>query len=201
MTTSIEDATQSALARHLATQLGGSVKVSKQWPAPERKLPELAVTVIQAGDSTHTLVQAEDISHQAGSSAGKYLYRWLVLEVTQPLQVDCWATTPPARSDLRKRLTDALNKGRMADTYPIPGGLVLSLDPALDGWTGYVDYAFPDGISNLDVPDAAQQSEYRAIAHGWAHASLYIDAETPRLARIILKQTLDGATRPDTVVS
>jgi len=200
MTTSIEDATQNALATHLAAQLGSGVKVSKQWPAPERSLPPLAVTVIQAGDSTHTLVQPEMISHQAGTSAGKYLYRWLVLEVTQPLQVDCWATTPPARSDLRKRVTDALNRGRMSDTYPIPGGLVISMLTA-DGWTGTVDYAFPEGFSNLDIPDAAQQSEYRAIAHGWAHAALYIDAETPRLARIILRQTLDGATRPDAVVS
>ena len=137
------------------------------------------------------------MSSVAGSSAGLLLYRWLVFEVTQPIQIDCWATKPGARTDLRKRVTDALNAGNQAEAYPVPGsGLALALG---DGWTGTADYTFK-GFSNLDNPDAAQQNEYRSIAHGEARVALYIDAETPRLANIILRQKLDGATRPDAVV-
>lgn len=197
MTVAIEQAAQNALASFLATRLGTGVTVAKQWPAPDRTLPALAATVIQAGETEWLYCQPEAISSTAGSTSGTRLYRWLVLEVTQPLQIDCWATTPGARSNLRARVAAALQAGNMTERWPVPGGgLQLALLVA-DGWQGVADFTFKS-FSNLDTPDSAQQSEYRAIAQGEARVAFYIDAETPRLARIILQQTIDGATRTDT---
>lgn len=197
---SIEQAAVNALQAYLQTALGSSVKVSKRWPNPDKNLPPLAVTILPSGEPTRTFVQPQDISSVAGSDAGKRLYRWFVCESAQPIQLDCWATAHHAAlDDLRAKVDAALMAGDRRDTYPIPGPVTLALLTA-DGWTGTADFFF-DGFTVLQTPDTEQQNEYRAMCAGQARVALYIDAETPRLARIILQQTLAGVIRPADVVT
>lgn len=200
MAVSIEQAAANALQSYLQTALGSGVKVRKRWPNPDKDLPALAVTVLLSGDPTRTWVQPNDISSATGTSAGKRLYRWHLGESAQPLQIDCWATAnAPALDDLRARVDAALLGGDRRELYPIPGPVTLALLSG-DGWTGVVDYFF-DGFTVIQTPDTEQENEFRALCRGEARVAIYADAETPRLARIILKQILGGVSRPDDVVS
>jgi hypothetical protein len=197
---SVEQAAANALQAYLQTALGSGVKVRNRWPNPDKNLPPLAVTILLAGDPTRSWVQPHDISSQSGTSLGKRLYRWLVCESSQPLQIDCWATAnAPALDDLRGRVDAALMAGDQRDTFPVPGPVTLSLLTA-DGWTGTADFFF-DGFTVLQTPDTEQENEFRALCRGEARVAIYADAETPRLARIILQQTLAGVIRPADVVT
>jgi len=197
---SLEQAAANALQAYLQTALGSGVKVRNRWPNPDKNLPPLAVTILLSGDPTRTWVQPNDISSSTGTSAGKLLYRWHLGESVQPLQIDCWATAnAPALDDLRAKVDAALLGGNRAELYPIPGPLSLALQSA-DGWTGTIDFYF-DGFTVLQTPDTEQENEFRALCRGEARVAIYVDAETPRLARIILKQILGDASRPDDVVS
>ena len=197
---SVEQAAANALQAYLQTALGSGVKVRNRWPNPDKNLPPLAVTILLSGDPTRTWVQPSDISSATGTSAGKLLYRWYLGESAQPLQIDCWATAnAPALDDLRAKVDAALLGGDRTELYPIPGPLSLALLTA-DGWTGVADFYF-DGFTVLQTPETEQENEFRALCRGEARVAIYADAETPRLARIILKQLLGGKSRPDDIVS
>lgn len=197
---SVEQAAANALQAYLQTALGSGVKVRNRWPNPDKNLPPLAVTILLSGDPIRTWVQPMDISSQAGSSAGKQLYRWYLGESAQPLQIDCWATAnAPALDDLRAKVDAALLGGDRSEMYPIPGPLSLALQSG-DGWSGTADFFF-NGFTVLQTPDTEQENEFRAMCRGEARVAIYADAETPRLARIILQQTLAGVIRPADVVT
>lgn len=181
--------------------VAGQVSVAQRWPDPEKTLPALAVTVLLAGDAKHDLTTTtEPVSSQelVPPDATKKLYRWKVAEVTVPLQIDCWATFDVARDDLRARVEAALQGGDQAEDWPTGPGLDLALLVA-DGWEGSAEFIF-QAFGNMDTPNAAQQSEWRATARGQAFVALYIDAVSPRMAHITLQQKLnDGAVLSSTV--
>ncbi|MFY0080381.1 hypothetical protein ABTQ07_22210, partial [Acinetobacter baumannii] len=64
-----------------------------------------------------------------------------------------------------------------------------------DGWSGFARYEF-DEPETFDSSDAVQRSEYRASYRGRVRMQLTIDAESPRLARIMLRASLDGSELP-----
>lgn len=199
---SIEQAAANALCTYLAAALGSGVSVESRWPEPEKELPDLGVTVLLAGEAQHQLVTStEPFSSQelVPPDATKKRYRWKVAEVVQPLQIDCWAKYDVKRDDLRARLEAALQAGDQTEDFPVPPGLDLALLPA-DGWEGTVEYIF-QAFGNLDNPNAAQQSEWRATARGEAHVALYIDAVSARMAHLTLRQKLNGGAAIDSTVT
>jgi len=174
---SIEQAASNALCVFLRDRFGNDVVVDARWPDPEKPLPPKAVTVLQAGGAQHTmLMTADPVSHKElnPSDPVRKLYRWLVLEVTQPLQIDCWATYDVVRDQLRAALTMALHAGDQTDDFPIGPGLAVELSED-DGWTGIVEYLF-DQVSSQDNVNSVAQSEYRATARGEPRMTLYVDA-------------------------
>lgn len=179
--------------------VAGAVSVEQRWPDPEKRLFPLTVTVLLAGEVQLLLVTPTDPDSSeelTPPDPTKKRYRWKVAEATQPLQIDCWATYDVARDDLRARVEAALNAGDQTEDWPVPPGLDLALLPA-DGWVGTAQYDFR-AFSNLDTPNAAQQSEWRATARGEAHVALYIEAVSPRMAHLTLKQLLnDVSAYPD----
>ena len=203
---SIEQAAASALANYLSTVLNtdpiAPVSVEQRWPDPEKPLPALAVTVLLIGDAQHQLVSTtEPVSSQEliPPDATKKLYRWKVAEVTQPLQIDCWATYDVARDDLRARVEAALQAGDQTEDWPTPPGLDLALLSA-DGWEGTAEFIF-QAFGNMDNPSSAAQSEWRATARGESRVALYIDAVSPRMAHLILRQKLNGGQAVDSTVT
>ncbi len=186
MAVSIEQAAANALAAWLASQIGSDVAVEARWPDPEKPLPPKAVTVLLAGVYSDDYLQPELAVERPVDERGPLpIYRWRVLERTQPLQLDVWATYDVVRDDLKKRLDDALNMGNLP-YEPVGPGLVLDLG---DGWDGKADFIFDAGAIT-DSPNAVQVSEYRATFSGEARIVLTIDAPSPKQARINLRMRM-----------
>ncbi len=166
MAVSIEQAAANALAGWLSSALGPDVIVDQRWPDPEKPLPPRAVTVLLAGVHSDDYLQPElAIDRPVDESRPFPIYRWRVLERTQPLQLDVWAHYDVVRDDLKKRLDDALNMGNLP-YEPVGPGLVLDLS---DGWDGKADYIFDAGAIT-DSPNSVQVSEYRATFSGEARS-------------------------------
>lgn len=188
MAVSIQQAAANALGAHVATKLGAGVDVSYEWPVGP--LPAKAVTVLLAGPPKDEYLQPSVVSSQAVANPNHRLYRWRVLERTQPLQLDVWAQYQATRDDMIAALDVALNTGFGTAGDPVGNGLVLALG---DGWTGRADFVF-EGPDVDNGPEAARQSEWRATYRGEARVALYVDAESAKMAQIILKQQLGITT-------
>lgn len=199
----IQQAAINALKTWLDTRLSGqSITVNKRWVEPDKSLPAKAITIIPIGPRKDTLLDPEVIS-QSTDGFGVTTYVYKMRCVTQPLQLDVWSTYAPVRDDIIALLDIHLNVGE-AITLGIAGRDVLRqglLLPLGDGWTGYVDICF-DEPSYFDTPDSAQVKEFRASYRGEAVIDLTIPATAPKLAQIILHQTLHetpvGSALPQT---
>lgn len=197
MAVSIEQAAQNALARWIARELP-DVPIGERWPEANVRLPARTITVLRAGSRRDEALDPVAIKSVAVvGSPRRALYTWRMRACTQPLQLDVWAHSDVARDDLLSRLEPVLNASRarslaplrVAQADPVEHGLALLLS---DGWEGFVSYWF-DEPALTDTPDAVQRSEYRATYRGAAAMQLTLDAESPRLARMALRQRLDGA--------
>jgi len=189
---SIEQAASNALCAYLRDRLAGDVVVEPRWPDPEKPLPPKAVTVLRAGTAEHKMVMTSNPVSAVEldpPDPTRKLYRWIVLEVTQPLQIDCWTVYDVTRDDLCAALTAALHAGDQTNADPIGPGLVLRL-PAEDGWDGVAEYLF-EQVSFSDNVSSIGQSEFRATISGEARMAIYVEAESSRTARIKLQQRLN----------
>lgn len=184
MAVSLQQAACNALGSRLSSVLGPGVKVNYDWPDPEAPLPAKGVTILLAGQADDFLLQPEIISSTQIDSVNR-LYRWKVLERTQPIQLDVWSTYQAVRDDMVASLDQALHAGW--DGTP-NCGLVLTL---ADGWEGCAVFDF-DGPNVTNSGPLAQVSEFRAMYPGELRAVLYVDAPSPRIARLKLHQVLSG---------
>lgn len=200
MAISIEQAAQNALARWIARELPG-VTVWERWPEANVRLPPRAITVLRAGPRHDELIDPEPIKRvDIPNARGRAVFTWRMRACTQPIQLDVWATSDCARDDLLARLEPVLNasKVRSMPTLGIVGGDPVEHGLALllaDGWEGFASYLF-DSPADTNTPDAVQRSEYRATYRGSAAMQLTIDAESPRLARVVLHAKLNGLDEP-----
>ena len=160
------------------------VRVTAGWPEPAEPLPPMAITMLAVGTPTDILLQPTPIS-KVNTGSNRAVFRWRVLQRTQPIQVDVWATYDNVRHSLVAALDQVLNHGGMLGHAP-DVGLVL---PLRDGWDGVAAYDF-GGPQNQDAPGGIQVSEYRSMYHGQARVVLYVDEVSPRLARIKLLQRI-----------
>lgn len=183
MTVSIQQAACNALGAHLQVKLSGVV-VNYDFPDPDRELPELGVTVLLAGTPHDTPMQPEVIGSTIVDATHK-LYRWKVLERSQPIQVDVWSTYQARRDDLVARLDQIFNGGWSDQPA---SGLVLSLG---DGWDAKAVFDF-DGPFIINSGYSSQVSEFRGSYNGALRVALYVDAASSRMANIKLHSILNG---------
>ena len=187
--TSIEQSACNALCDYLQERMGSNVVVESRWSDKQPPTAPKAITILRAGSAQHAMaINAEPISVEEldPPAPARGLYRHQILEVTQPLQIDCWAATDIVRDELWATLTLALHAGDQRYESPVGPGLVLELD-ADDGWSGVAEYIF-DNKSSSDHLASVAPSEQRATASGEARMTLYVDAELPRIADIKLQQ-------------
>lgn len=200
MAVPIQQAAINALAVWLAARMP-DVPVFRRWVEPDKKLPPKCITIIPAGARKDELLDPEVMSQSTALGVTTYVYRMRCVE--QPLQLDVWATYAPVRDDILAQLDEHLNVGE-ALTIGKVGGDVLRqglLLPLGDGWSGYVDICF-EAPSYFDTPDSAQVKEFRAVYRGEAFVDLTVSATAPKIAQIILRQTLHetpvGTASPQT---
>ena len=191
MAVPVQQAAINALATWLTTRLAGTgIEVSRRWVEPDKKLPPKIITIIPAGNRRDDLLDPQVIS-QTTDLAGVTTFVYRIRCCTQPLQLDVWATYAPERDNILALLDQHLNVGE-AITLGIAGrdvlrnGLLLALG---DGWTGYADFCFSEP-SYFDIPDSSQVKEYRGSYRGECVIDLTVSATAPKIAQIILRQTL-----------
>lgn len=188
----VQQAAINALASWLTTRLAGTgIEVRKRWTEPDKQLPAKCITIVPAGARQDELLDPVVISQSTDGITGVTTYVYRLRCVTQPLQLDVWSTYAPVRDDILALLDLHLNVGE-AITLGVSGRDVMRqglLLPLGDGWSGYVDICF-DSPSYFDTPDSAQVNEFRAMYRGEAVIDLTVSATAPKLAQIILRQTL-----------
>lgn len=201
MPITIQQAAINALATWLGTALNvaplAPVTISKRWPEPEKPLPPKAITILPMGQYSDEALQPRVVSSRAAPSgnAHRLLYRWAMLERTQPLQLDVWANQDITRSQLDEALDRALHAGdaaTMGNVWgdPVENYLRLTL-PVASGWDGVAVFDF-DSSSVIDEPGSVQSREFRAMRQGELRVMLYIEAESYRQAEIQLRMMLDS---------
>ena len=180
-----------ALSAFLATQLGGSGVKLIDWFPTDDKLESQTISLVEAGARTRIWSDPRVVSSTVISATVKE-YTWRVRAITQPIQLDLWATDYPAKRDELQALLDVeLERGlettlgaAYANRDPFRDGLLLALDPA-NGHEGFVDCVFQDPELN-DTPDAARRKEWRTTIRGELRTSLDIKAQSPRILQAIL---------------
>ena len=194
---SIQQAAANALAEWLREQLP-DVTVEARWPEPNVPLPPKAITVLLAGSRIDEPLDPQ-VLHMEPIDAARARYRWRVAACTQPLQLDAWTTSDVERDDLLSRLDECLRAGpsRTLDWDwngdPVANGLELKLG---DGWQDTIAAIDFEAPHVHDTPNTVQQREYRATFRGEARVHLYVEAESPRMAVIRLRQRLSEAGAP-----
>lgn len=205
MPTSIQQAACDALAAWLQLQLDGDgedpVIVEPRWFEPSRDLPPLAVTVIPAGERSVIWDDPVLLRQDDGTTAAKVSGLWAVGWVEQPLQLDVWATHDVGLDSLRARLEGPLNRGAAplgGRVDPFGAGLVV---PLADEWDTFTASIYFDQSAIAQTPDSVNTAEWRATARGKASMRLALRAESPRMARVLLKSRLDSADTETTIIT
>ena len=188
---SLQQAACNALGARLSSALDPDVVVNYDWPDPEAPLPQKGITIVMAGQADDDILQPE-VVNSAPIDAVNRLYRWKVLERTQPIQLDVWTTYQTLRDDLVAKLDQVFNAGW---TGTPDSGLLLTLS---DGWDGKATADF-EGPSLTNSGALAQVSEFRATYAGELRMCLYVDAPSPRIATIKLHQLLSEAAFDSTI--
>lgn len=187
----VTQAASNALAAYLAEVLP-DVRISSTWPSPDTQLPEKAITIIISGAREDMFFDPEVVGKKQNIDESTAIYTWSIATCKQDFQLDVWATSQPDRDDICARLEDVLRAGDAPAGIefpdPVSNDLLLKFD-SNDGWDGYIDFLFDSPIF-LDNPNSVQQVEYRATYRGSATFELTVDAVSPRLLRVILKERL-----------
>lgn len=194
---SIQQAAANALAEWLREQLP-DVMVEARWPEPNVSLPPKAITVLLAGSRIDEPLDPQ-VLHMTPIDSAKALYRWRVAACRQPLQLDVWTTSDVERDDLLARLDDCLRAGPghtldgVWNADPLSHELEFELG---DGWEDTIAAIEFEAPQVHDTAESVQQREYRATIRGDARMNLYVEAESPRMAVIRLRQRLADAGAP-----
>lgn len=179
-----------------ATAALSDLRVESRWPDPQKQLPPRAITVTRIGARRDVAVYGEDaecLGKGADIDATTALYEWSVRACAQTMQIDIWAVDDFARDDLKARLDVVLNGGSTptgtANVNPVGGSLLVDL-PAEDGWDGArADIIFGDS-EDTDSPETTATNEYRATVKGEAWFTLSIQAQSPKLLRVLIAERL-----------
>lgn len=189
---SIQQATASALQAYLQARMP-DVDVSDRWPNGDKRLPPKAISILMAGrrrdfEIQPHIVAIDNLTFNRGD------YTWGIKFITQPLQLDVWATSDIDRDDILARLDDFLNAGATSlvgalNVDPVENGLILQLDSY--GWPASIaDYEIGGPYIN-DSPNSIARDEFRATVEIDASALLTVTRTSARQRLIHLAMQLN----------
>lgn len=194
----LQQAARNALAAWLLAELapvggGDGVVVEPRWFEADRKLPPIAISIIDAGPRRIEWTDPEQLI-VTPSTPGFVEVVWGLGYIEQRVQLDVWTPSDVQRDDVMARLDISLNAGHRSyngatepNQDPVGVGLLLALG---DGWEpGTVDFTFDEPDFD-ETADSVNQTEWRAMYRGVATARLTQKATSPKLARISLQQRL-----------
>lgn len=202
---SVQQAGMNALATWLAAQseLAG-VKIFDRWPEADQKLPARGISLLMAGAPEDTYVHNElvEVTAAAGNEVDT---KWWAKVRRQNIQLDVWARDDMGRDDILAIWDELSHKGPLytlgsVGGDPISDGITLALDEAEYGHEGFASFTFDPPILE-DNASLRQRREFRATIPGILDVSLHVTARTPKIARAILQQTINGGTFPDLIVT
>lgn len=182
MKVSIGQASRSALADWLRSQLLSDITVFDRWPEPGTVLPPKAVSVILRGRRSGPDVCGLAVGPVVPQGPNSVAVVFEAGNFVQPMQLDVWAKSDVERDDIIAQLDVALNAGEgkvFGFGDPVRDGLLLAFRP-VDGFDGYVDYWFDD-VAIDDMPDTVQRGEFRATYLGEARGALERSAVAPKM--------------------
>ncbi|WP_438029013.1 hypothetical protein [Sorangium sp. So ce233] len=186
-----------ALAQGLRTEVNGHRRYLRRGAAVVHEVAD-EQNVIAAFPATEAgvIAAAESIRRALDRHYAARVYVWRIRACEQPVQLDVWAEYDAHREDVMARLEPALNAapgeaiGDPTDDTPVDNGVLLPLG---DGWPGYVDFDF-DRPRRITTPGSQKQGEFRATYMGKAEFWLLVKAQSARMARIAVRQRIDGTT-------
>ena len=190
----LEQAAVTALCAWLRTELGPEVTVHDRWPEASVSLQMPLVTVLLVGPSIEFDVDPKPIARDDTTTPPTFTWRcgfedW-------PIQVDVWTKYDGARKRLARQVRDAFRGGRrplgLATSNPVESSVLVPL-PA--PFAGTAD-AWLVNTSYLDSSDDAQRGEYRALLTGTVAVAASVQAQSPKIARATLLQTMNGQPFP-----
>jgi hypothetical protein len=193
--TTIEQAICDSLADWLSnafiTDGGADVVVEPRWFEVDRPLPARAVSIILAGSRKVEFSETTPVT--TVRNGDNVDVAWSVGWVEQALQLDVWATRDSHLDTLLSRLDAPLNAGMRPlgkrNPDPVGAGLTIQLTGVWEDCTATLAFAETNRIVN---PGSAVEGEWRATLRGTAHARLVVRASSPRLARVLIQNLLDG---------
>ncbi len=194
MKVSIQQAANNALVAYLAPLLT-DVKVSSNWPSPDRDLPEKAITVITAGARRDLPLDPKQLKNTINGDTQVDTI-WQVASCIQPFQIDIWTHSNIERDDLVARLDDLLHAGASAlgtsvAQDPVGNSLLL---PVMDGWevsSTTADFEF-DHYDDDDSSDTSGRNVFRSTYRGDANFMLTVTKTSARQKIINISMFLDG---------
>lgn len=201
---SLEQAVSTALSNWLRSQL--NCTVYDAWPDPETELNNPVIAVLREGPPIVQDLDAKVI--KTTLVAGNiYTYTHRIAQCELPIQLDMWSETTPTRDDLIARTVLALHAskaqtlaaylasvGNTSPQPPVENAITLQLGGV---WSHVLAaYLFEQPV-NTDDADKVKQRIYRCSMHGTAYYDLTIDAQSPQLNQVLLKEYLQkGALTP-----
>lgn len=189
------------LARYLQGELGSAVEVRERWFGPEESFDRPKVSCVLVGEPEHLPVQNQVTKSTATVDPNTKLYTWRVNVVRQALQLDAYAPHEAKLDELSVAIMAALRRGEgytldashvpagVTPIYwgnPVRDGIILALDPA-STYDGFAAFLF-DGATPIQDAEGARTRDWRAMWRGELGVDLLIQAESPRIARILLSQ-------------
>lgn len=182
----VEQAAVNALCIYLRSKLSPTpvpaLKIQGRWPEDNRPVLPIGITVSMAGPREDEMVDPQMVA-SVPTTGQKKLYTWRIRSSRQPLQLDVWTQYEAARDDLVARLDTALNT--VTTTAEPAHGVSL---PLLDGWAPAITNIWFEGPQPMNPQDdQVQRTQYRTMFLGTAVIDVTVQAETARMASIVLK--------------
>lgn len=200
MRVSIQQAAANAFAAWLQDKLP-TVPIISRWPSPDRAKPLQSISIITAGNRRDTPIDLRILSKtNVGEKQTKAV--WQHTACSQPMQLDVWAQSDPARDDLLAQLDDLLHvdQASLASSFaPTPVG-TGNLIAVADGWEEcgtIADFNFEEPQLEHGSDDHGR-SIYRASFRGEAYFMLTSTVTSPRQTVITFKQYLTESDNTDT---
>lgn len=191
----LEQDAVTALCTWLRTSLGPDVTVHDRWPEASVKMQLPAVTVLLIGANIEFDVDPHPVARDDSTTPPTYTWRcgfedW-------PIQVDVWTKYDGERKRLARRVRNAFRAGAapLALGTPIEPVDSSVLVPLPQPWGGTAD-AWITSTSFLDSSDDTQRAELRALMNGVIAVAASVKAQSPKIAKAKLQQTLNGSPFP-----
>jgi hypothetical protein len=202
MRVTVQQAAANALRTYLQSQMdlregSGAVVVLDRWPPSGELAQPRSISVITAGEREDVYkagLQAE-LVRQSSVNSTTGLYTWRVAACSQLVQLDVWATYDVALDEMLADLDQAFRQGTsvtlgLTNGMPFREGVLLAMG---DDWQGFVDCTLEGGPNVHHSNEAHVTNEHRATLRCRLDMDLTLQAQSPKLLRVLLEQTLGGS--------